>query len=224
VYSIGLAAIISGVIGARLGFVLVNLSLYVSISPWTEALRSAFSLAPGTEIGWMGVLLAAAVVMLLIRRWQVPPLALLDAFAPAAAIMILFIGLANLLSGDMAGMPTSLPWGIWLWGMKRHPTQILLMLAGVVILIILWRLGGLKGAGNRSDALDARPSFYAQIVLIMLAVAILLIEPLRADSPVVFDGIRTWQVIGLTGLLIGLSGFMLTAPQHLYSGNSTHEP
>jgi phosphatidylglycerol---prolipoprotein diacylglyceryl transferase len=223
VYSIGLASIISGVIGARFGFVLANLPLYLSISPWTEALRSAFSLAPGTEIGWMGVLLSAAVVMLLIRRWQVPLLALLDVFAQAAAIAILFTGLSSLLSGDLYGMPTTLPWGIYLWGLKRHPTQLLLMFAGAVMLLILWRLGALKGLASPAIALNVPPGGYAHITLIMISLVLLLIEPLRADSPVMLDGIRTWQVIGLAGLLIGLTGFMLRAPRHLYRGDSVHE-
>jgi phosphatidylglycerol---prolipoprotein diacylglyceryl transferase len=223
VYSLGLAAIFSGVIGARLSFVLINLPLYLSISPWSEALRSAFSLAPGTEIGWLGVLIAAGVVMLLIRRWRLPPLALLDAFAPAAAIALLFMGLANLLSGDMYGMPTSLPWGINLWGLKRHPTQLLLMLTGVVMLLILWRLGAIQGVTSPARVPYVMPGFHGQLTLIMISLALLLIEPLRADSPVIFDGIRAWQVIGLIGLVGGLASFMVRAPGHPVNSDIPHE-
>jgi phosphatidylglycerol---prolipoprotein diacylglyceryl transferase len=220
VYGIGLTALISAVIGARLGFVLINLPLYLSISPWTEALRSAFSLAPGTEIGGLGVLIAFAAVILLSRRWHLPLLSLLDTFAPVAAIMILFIGLANLLSGDYYGLPTSLPWGIQLWGLGRHPTQLLLMLAAIIVLLVLWRLGALRGISSPAVTPDTPSGFYAQITVIMISLAVLLIEPLRADSPVIFDGIRTWQVVGLLGLVGGLASFMVRAPAQSHASGA----
>ena len=60
-YSLGFYALIAGILGARFGFVLLNLDLYTGITPWTRALLSVFALAPGTESPWAGVLVAVGV-------------------------------------------------------------------------------------------------------------------------------------------------------------------
>lgn len=211
IYNLGFATVGAGVLGARLGFVLANLSLYTGITPWTRALFSVFALAPGTEIAWVGLLVALITAGLLIRRWQVPLLSLVDSFAPGMVVFVAGIGLANLLSGEAYGMETTLPWGIPLWGAMRHPTQILFFLAAVLTLVVLWRTGGLPGIAERGDRAHL-PGFYTQLTTMLLGLSILLIEPLRADSLVIFGNIRVWQVIALVGLVSSLAVFALRAP------------
>ncbi len=226
IYNLGFYTLIAGILGARLGFVLLNLDLYTGITPWARALLSVFALATGTENPWIGVLAAVGTAAFLVRRWKLPPLAILDSFAPAFAILGIGIGLANLLSGDYYGIETTLPWGINLWGSKRQPTQIYFIVACIAILIVLWRLrpmpspaGKRSGKAKRSareSAQNDRPEgFPLQIFLIMFGFATLLIEPLRADSPVIGPGIRLWEVIGLTGAALSLVGFAIRAPEEL---------
>jgi len=207
VYAVGLAVIVAGVIGARLSFVLLNLPLYLGIRPWTQALLSVAALAPGTEIPLLGLIIAVAVILRLCRRWQFPVLTTLDVLAPAAVILITFIGLATLLSGEAHGVETSLPWHIYLWGEYRHPTQLYLSLSTLLILVLLWRIGGLQGIVAPLDAPNLDSGTIAQITLILLSLAVLLIEPLRADSPVMCGGIRTWEVAALFTLIASLAAF-----------------
>jgi hypothetical protein len=47
---------------------------------------------------------------------------------------------------------------------------------------------------------------------VILSLAVLLIEPLRADSPVLIAGVRTLQVIALGVLVAALAGFAWRAP------------
>lgn len=220
VFNFGFATIIAGVLGARLGFVALNLGLYLGITPWLRAVQSVFALAPGTENIWIGLVAFVIMAVWLIRRWNLVPLALADAFSPAVAVFTIGIGLANLLSGDYYGIETTLPWGIPLWGSQRQPTQIYFMLLGILILATLWRLGGLrcivgKPSKKKGQPLaDNRhvPGFYAQIAVMVLSLGLLLIEPLRADSPVLGNGLRVWEIVGLTGVVVGLAIFAWRAP------------
>jgi phosphatidylglycerol:prolipoprotein diacylglycerol transferase len=155
-YNLGFYALAAGVLGARLGFVLLNLPLYTGITPWKRAVGSALSPTPGTEAAWAGLLVGAGVAAYLIRRWELDPLTLADSFAPAFAIMGIGIGLANLLSGDLYGVETRLPWAINLWGAARHPTQVYLALACTANLAALRRLRskGLPGVPGDSQLGD----------------------------------------------------------------------
>jgi phosphatidylglycerol:prolipoprotein diacylglycerol transferase len=212
IFNFGFSTIFAGILGARLGFVGLNLGLYLGITPWLRAIQSVFALAPGTENVWIGLGAALLVAAVLTRRWKLDLLALTDAFAPALAIFTIAIGLANLLSGDYYGVETTLPWGIPLWGSNRQPTQIYFVVLGILMLISLWRLGGLrcivakpaKKKGKPKGHNQHAPGIYFQVVGIILSLGFLVIEPLRADSPVIGDGIRIWEIIGLVGLVGGL--------------------
>ncbi len=217
VYNLGFIVALSGIAGARLGFVLLNLPLYIGLSPWTQAALAVAAVTPGTEVAWIGVLAAAAAAILLLRRWQMPALPVADSFAPAAALFSAAVGLANLLSGEAYGVETMLPWGIPLWGASRQPTQLLWIMASLAALFVLWRWGGLHSIVGRPLKLPPgiraqRPGFYTALTAILLGAALLLIEPLRADSPVVGDGIRLWQVIGLLAAVGGMGGLAALAP------------
>ncbi len=214
IYALGLYAVAAFLLGARLGFVVMNPNLYLDITPWTQALLAIVALAPGTEIAWMGVLAMASVVLTFARRWHLSLLTLADSFAPGLTIFAIAIGAANLLSGDYYGNETSLSWGIALWGAKRHPTQILLMVAATVSFVILRRI-------ERQDVRHT-PGLLFRCFVIPMGVAVLLIEPLRADSPVIGPGIRTWEVIALVGLVGALAWFAAQTPDSVRKAEASN--
>jgi prolipoprotein diacylglyceryltransferase len=219
-YNVAFYGLIAGVLGARLAFVVAHLGLYASITPWTRVLTSVFALASGTEIGWAGVLIGLAVAAFFTRRWNIDPLDLADALAPGVAIVAIGIGLANLLSGNMVGIESRLPWAIPLRGARRHPTQIYFMLFAALALFAAWRRRAPQSAaGKRSKKAAATanppPGTVMQVVLLILSVGILLVEPLRADSPVIGHGIRVWLVVAVGGVVAMLAGFAARAPAHL---------
>jgi hypothetical protein len=100
-----------------------------------------------------------------------------------------------LLSGEAFGVPTSLPWGVPLFGAMRHPTQIYFALAALSSLIVVWRLS------RQPLPLGALGVAY----LGLQGFTSLLIEALRADSLVLPGGIRAAQVFGLGLLLYALT-------------------
>ena len=207
-YNFSFLVVLVGVAGARLTFVLANLGLYTRITPWTRALGAAFSLSPGTEIGWAGALAAAGVAALLAWRWALPPLDLADAFAPGIALMALSIGLAALLRGDMLGAPAAVPWAIELSGAARHPVQAYFMLVAAAALALAWRL---DRAPARPGPLG-QPGAVAQVVVMVLAAGLLAIDPLRAASAVIGPGLRVASVAALAVLVADLALFAARAP------------
>lgn len=206
-YNLALITLTAGIVAARLSFVLMNLLFYIEIRLLIRAIFLVVALAPGTEYPVVGVLFALATAAILIRQWNLSAMAVLDTFAPVLAIMAAAISAANLLSGEAYGIETDAVWGIPLWGARRHPTQILMIIAALGSLTVLWRTG-IAETGRRSGG------FYMQITVLMLCAAILLIEPLRADSPVILGDIRLWQVIALSGIIGTLVLITLRAPIH----------
>ncbi len=129
---LALYAIIAGIIGGRIGFILANLGQFVAdptkmVTIWRDG-----------GLVFYGALLGA----LLLVRWyargaNVSFGSLLDAFASP---MILGYGIAMigaLLHGLLAGKATGVPWGVELFLERRHPTQVYLALAAAGILVIV---------------------------------------------------------------------------------------
>ena len=217
-FYLGFNLVVAGIIGARLGFVVTHPNIYLDITPILRLLLSIVSPTPGTEIGWLGFLSALGAGWYFIRKWDLPFLETLDIYAPSLALMSFFTGIAHLASGEMYGTEATLPWGVFLWGAERHPTQLYLAVLGLLLFIYLWRAGPEESGSKRQKSkeihvLKTQPDgTFFQILLIGMGLSLLIIEAFRADSPVILNGLRVWQIIALLMTLAGLSGFAYRAP------------
>lgn len=129
VLDLSLYSIIGGVIGARIGYVLVNLRDFV-----TDWLR-VFTIWRDAGLAFYGALIGGAIVAWLYcrgRGWRFGWLA--DAAAPALALGYAIAMLGTLMYGLNYGRAASVPWAVTLFGEPRHPTQLYLMLAAAIIL------------------------------------------------------------------------------------------
>lgn len=205
IYSVWFNALLVAVLSARLGFVLLNLGLYRSIEPFGRFLRAVFSLVPGTENALIGLAVGAGVLIWSARRKDLDLLDLLDVSTAGAVVLMLGVGLSHFLAGTWYGTPTSLPWAIPLWGADRHPTQVYIMLAMGGVLYLLLRMNA------SAQAEGYTPGFMTQIGVLLIGLVLMLIEPLRADSATILDGVRVGQVIGLGLIAASLVGFILRA-------------
>ena len=136
------AAIVGGIVGARLYWVLTSLDKVVD-----DPLRSIFG---SSGLTWYGGLIGGALAALWLgRRHRQNLWSLCDAFAPglAAAYGIGRIGCQ--LSGDGEyGPPSDLPWAMSYEkgmvptepGVLVHPTPIYEILMMIPIVLLLWRL------------------------------------------------------------------------------------
>jgi prolipoprotein diacylglyceryltransferase len=114
--------------------------------------------------------------------------------APAIALFLAFVSLANLSSGSGFGSITDLPWAIELWGARRHPTQIYELLAAVGTLAMLWWFIRHKPFAG----------FLFLLLLLIYGSARLFLDAFRADPWTLTGGFRGVQVVSLAMVLLSL--------------------
>lgn len=131
-WNLGIIAILSAVIGAKVLFVLDNWSYYGA------HLGAIFSLDLLRTGGWWegGIIAAVGACSWYMRRHRMKVLAISDAFAPGIALGHAFGRIGCFAAGCCWGKPTTLPWGVtftsqlaqqWVGtplGIQLQPTQI----------------------------------------------------------------------------------------------------
>lgn len=206
-YNLVFIVLVAGVIGARLGYVFRYPDVFLD-SP-----LSILSPNPGLFDVWIGLVTGGIAALIYGQRKNMPLWPALDALTPLLGVMSIAMALAHLSSGVAFGAPTTLPWGIELWGARRHPTQIYHLLSAGLILAILWP--------GRPLLNDKPPGWYFLTFVAASAGARILIEAFRGDSLLLPGGIRTAQVIAwlvLAASLWGLTHIHQSKPE----GEHTH--
>lgn len=183
-------ALIAGLLGARIGYVLQFLDAYAA-DP-----ISILALNPNTLSLPEGVLTGILTAWVYGQRKGLPLWPTLDALTPGLAVFMVALGLAHLSSGDAFGAPTGVAWAVDLWGAERHPSQVYEILGATLILILVLRMQ------------DKRflPGMHALSFAALSAALRLFLEAFRGDSTLLIAGIRQAQVISLIVLL----GVLLT--------------
>lgn len=181
-------ALIAGILGARLGFVLQFLDAYLA-DP-----ISVLALNPNTLSLPEGVLTGVIIAVIYGQRKGLRFWSTLDALSPGSAFFMVALGLAHLSSGDAFGAPATVPWAIDLWGATRHPSQIYEILGAVIVLVLVLRLG----------YQHLHPGMYALSFVMLTAAVRLMLEAFRGDSLLLFAGIRQAQAVSLFILLSAL--------------------
>lgn len=203
---------VCGIIGARIYHVLESPQDLLA-DPWGQ-LFSRYGLA------WFGGLVAGAAAWLyLAHRHKIPLLVSLDVGSPAAALGYGIGRLGCLLSGDGDyGTATSLPWGMSFPNglvpttQRVHPTPIYELLAAILFIWILWRLGSrqLPAVTFSAKQLPAGSVFAAYLAL--TGIARFLVEFIRIN-PRSFLGMSNAQVASILSLIVGLGLFWKIAPR-----------
>jgi phosphatidylglycerol:prolipoprotein diacylglycerol transferase len=117
-------------IGGKLGFAIVSRDVTVL---WHDV-RYGFVFYGG----FVGALLAGWVAA---RRMKLSFPRLADYFGVALPIGHAIGRLGCLAAGCCYGRPTDLPWGIMLWGERRHPTEVYHAIANALVAFLVWRFG-----------------------------------------------------------------------------------
>jgi prolipoprotein diacylglyceryltransferase len=192
-YNLAFIGLIAGLIGARLTYV-VRFPAAFSASP-----ASLISINPGLLDPLGGIAFGVLGGSIYGQRKNLSLWPTLDALTPTFATMAIAIRLSTLAAGSAFGSPTNLPWGIDLWGERRHPSQIYAMIAAVLILRALW---------PGKERFPAQPPGLIFITFIALtAGARLFLEGFRGDSLLLPNGIRSVQVIAWIILAASLWGY-----------------
>lgn len=188
---LALYAIVAGIVGGRIGFVLVNFEAFAG-----EPRRMLTIWRDGGLVYYGALAAGLLLARLYTRRWPASFGALLDAYAPA---LILGYGVAMigaLLHGLFPGKPTGVPWAIDLFLEQRHPTQIYLAVAAAAILVIL--------RGQRNQALAAGVLFVLAVFLQAVARFFVdfFVEAPAVAGPLTLGQLASGTVALASGLLL----------------------
>jgi len=192
IMDMGILLIISGVIGSKITYVLMNLSSYIE-NPLDMNLWQGGFVFSG------GLIAAIIVIFFYIRRHKMNMLMMGDIFAPSIAIGQAFGRIGCFMAGCCYGKPATVPWGVIFrnpnsiapLNIPLHPTQLYDSLSNISIFIILM-------------ILNARKKFNGQVFLwflIMHSTARLLIERFRGDDRGIFPG-TVWTITQFISILI----------------------
>ena len=186
-YNLVFTGLITGLLGARLGYILQNSGAFI-LSP-----QSIVSLNPGLLDPFSGFSFTLIAMLIYANHMKLPIWALLDALTPFFTIMMVGLAVSHIASGKAFGSETSLPWGITLWGARRHPTQFYELISATTIsLIIIY-----SKAKTNTGILFLR-------FLIMTSASVLFLESFRGDSLTFFSGIRITQILAWSILAVSL--------------------
>lgn len=181
------AALVAGVIGARLGYAARYYPIYL------DAPQLLLSIRPGALALLPGLMVGIAVGLLYLARKNIPLLPVSDAVAIGAVAVLIVLSLGGFLTGEGYGAPTTAPWAVELWGATRHPVQLYEAALLLAALGLLWRQHKYSAFGEL---------FWRGVAYVSLVE--LFVEAFRANTQIWLAGIRITQMVALLTLLAAL--------------------
>lgn len=133
-------AILSGIIGSRIFYILINPLEYIS-----HPLK-IFKIWEGGLVFYGGILGGILATIYLIKRYQLPLWKTLDILAPALILAQAIGRIGCFMAGCCYGQPTELPWSVTFnnpktlapMGIPIHPTQLYHSSVNLIIFAILF--------------------------------------------------------------------------------------
>jgi phosphatidylglycerol---prolipoprotein diacylglyceryl transferase len=195
-------ALLAGVVGARLYFVLFSAPAYFLEHP-----REVFAIWNG-GMGIIGSLIGGLLVAVwFCRQNNIPLLKLADALAPGMALGQTTGQLACLLNGDSYGRPTDLPWAITFTDPRSiaplniplHPIELYEMVAYFLVFLLVWKMR----KHYRTDGFAFFTYFAAY------GVARFIVDFFRGDPAMFAWGIQAAQLFGVAMIVASSIGFLL---------------
>jgi phosphatidylglycerol:prolipoprotein diacylglycerol transferase len=177
-YSLWIA--VMGIIGARLYYVLFNLSYYAEEPARVLQVREGGLAIHG------GLIAGCVTAIVLCRRWHDSPLNVMDLFFVAVPLGQAIGRWGNYFNAEAHGGPTDLPWGITVEGIKVHPTFLYESIWCFVLFLLL-------------RYIDSRRGFTGQIFLLycmLYSAERFVVEGLRTDS-LMLGPMRQAQVLSI---------------------------
>lgn len=192
-YDIVLWALVGGILGSRLFYIVGHWDYYVSDPLQILLIQS------GGLVWYGGLLGGAAAVALFLRRRKLPLATFADVVAPALPLGAAIGRIGCFLNGCCYGKPTSLPWSISYLGAERHPTQIYEFIMNLVIFGIIF------SARKRMKKPGSLFLFY----LILYSIARFSVEFVRVTVPA-WMGLSGSQLISVVLFVAATSIFFFT--------------
>lgn len=182
--------IITVIVGARLGFVIINWEYY------RRNLLEIFYIHRGGLGSHGAIILAFILSIFYVRSLNLSYWATADAVAPVLPVAHIFIRLGNFINGELYGPPTDLPWGVVFPGtsVPHHPSQLYEALASLLVLplVFYW--------------IKRRPfdGYLCILVIILQSTLRFFIDFTRQNTPLIIGPLILTQVISLLLIILGV--------------------
>lgn len=155
-----------------------------------------------------GLVFASLFLFVLIRKKKLPILSVLDNFSLGLSIFFSFCFCSLFASGDYYGYPTSLPWGIPLWGTIRHPLQLYYLFGSLIINFIIFRL--LKK--------ETIPGYIFFMFITFQSIEFIFLDFFRGDNNMLLGSVHLLQLIALSFLILS-TGFFFRSSRKSVDSN-----
>jgi phosphatidylglycerol:prolipoprotein diacylglycerol transferase len=199
---------VTGIIGARLYYVIFNMELYA------EDLTRIFQLREG-GLAIHGGLIAGLIALIIMCRFtHERVLNVADLFFAAIPLGQAIGRWGNFFNGEAHGGETSLPWGVIIEGKTYHPTFLyesiwcLLLFAALIIV-------------------DNRRSFEGQTFLLYCigySVERFFVEGLRTDSLMLFGVLKQAQVLSVVAIIAAGAAYVYLRKRGRRAGGAETAP
>jgi len=189
-YALASLVLLAGFIGARLAFVLLHWSSYDD-----NLLGVVWPLNTGYN-AFGGVVIAAAAAFFYARWRRLPLWIALDVLTPGVLVFLMAVALADFLSGSSYGSLTAMPWGVNVFGVRRHAVQLYEALASVGALAAWW-----AATSPRVYSTAGRPFLIAVAVY---AAGRLFMDAYRENATLI-SGFHVVQIASLIVLVVALT-------------------
>ena len=187
-----LIGLVSGILGARLGFMLQNPGVFLN-NP-----LSILSLTPSMLNASFGLLVGTLSAIIFAQKKHLPLWPTLDTLSPLFVLLFMGVHLANFANGNAFGLPTDLPWAVQLWNALRHPVQLYaVILAALLFIWIITQTKLLSVTGFLHSGI------LFNITLIALSVITLFSRAFIAEK-ILLAGVDLIQIISLFTIAGGL--------------------
>jgi len=202
VQDFALYALLGGIVGARLYFVLFSEPAYFLEHP-----GEIFAIWNG-GMGIIGSLVGGLLVAAwFCRKHSIPLLRFGNTLAPGVALGQTTGQFACLLNGDSYGRPTDLPWAITFTDPRSmaplniplHPIELYEMSAYFFVFLLVWKM-------RRHYRIDGF-AFFTDLA--GYGAARFIVDYFRGDPAMFAWGLQAAQVFGVAAILTSLIGFLL---------------
>jgi phosphatidylglycerol:prolipoprotein diacylglycerol transferase len=200
-----LCLVVSGILGARLLYILQNLDFYI------EYPVQALMLYEGGLTFYGGLVLAVVCAIVFLKRERLPVFKTLDLVAPYLALAQGIGRIGCFLNGCCYGKPVDSDFAVYFPGedIGRHPVQLYSSLNLLLIFIIL-RVFQARRTGKAQI-----PGRVLLLYFLLYSIARFLMEYLRGDNLPVFANLTLHQIISLG--LFSVSGGLLWKRQRNFT-------
>lgn len=211
ILDLGLIIILSGIIGARIFFILLNLDFYIN-NP-----GQIIRLDKGGLAVFGGVLFSMVTVSVFCRFRKINLWDIADVIAPSLALGQAIGRIGCFLNGCCWGVPTDLPWGVIfkhrdfmpeeLQCVPLHPVQLYNSFLNLMIFFVLIRI--FRKRKSRGEVF----AFY----LILHPFMRFWTEFLRGDNGKIFFGLTIFQVVSILLCIFGVAMlFLVKSKKYFY--------